>query len=138
VRPFVLQSGDQFRVPPPPTLDSADYAAAFDEVKRLGGDGVVTSTERTEDGLPGAFVVRLWAAAALAAAAAWGLELLLGVGHPIGLGLLATGLYGVVYFAAAAGLGVREGRLVLARIPGIGCRSPRIGSKPVSGRRRDT
>jgi hypothetical protein len=36
VRPFVLQSGDQFRVPPPPALDSADYAAAFDEVKRLG------------------------------------------------------------------------------------------------------
>jgi hypothetical protein len=49
VRPFVLQSGDQFRVPPPPALDSADYAAAFDEVKRLGGDGVVTSTERTEE-----------------------------------------------------------------------------------------
>ena len=73
-------------------------------------------------GLPAAFVVRLWAAAALAAAAAWGLELLLGVGHPIGLGLLAAGLYGVVYFAAAAGLGVREGRLVLARIPGIGRR----------------
>jgi len=49
VRPFVLQSGDQFRVPPPPALDSADYAAAFYEVKRLGGDGVVTSTERTDE-----------------------------------------------------------------------------------------
>jgi len=71
-------------------------------------------------GLPAAFVVRLWAAATLAAAAAWCAKLLVGVGHPIGLGLLASGLYGVVYFAAAAGLGVREGRLVLARIPGIG------------------
>ena len=49
VEPFVLDSGAQFRAPPPPALDSAEYAAAFDEVKRLGGDGVVTPTERTED-----------------------------------------------------------------------------------------
>jgi hypothetical protein len=49
VRPFVLQSGDQFRVPPPPALDSDAYAAAFEEVQRLGGDGVVTPTERTAD-----------------------------------------------------------------------------------------
>ena len=33
--------------PPPPALDSPEYAAAFDEVKRLGGDGIVTPTERT-------------------------------------------------------------------------------------------
>jgi hypothetical protein len=49
VAPFALGSADQFRVPPPPALDSAAYAAAFDEVKRLGGDGVVTSTERTAE-----------------------------------------------------------------------------------------
>jgi hypothetical protein len=49
VDPFVLKSADQFRAPPPPALDSPEYAAAFDEVKRLGGDGVVTPTERTED-----------------------------------------------------------------------------------------
>jgi hypothetical protein len=48
VRPFVLKSADQFRVPPPPALDSPEYTAAFDEVKRLGGDGA-TPTERTED-----------------------------------------------------------------------------------------
>jgi hypothetical protein len=47
--PFVLESADQFRAPPPPTLDSPEYTAAFDEVKRLGGDGIVTPTERTED-----------------------------------------------------------------------------------------
>jgi PAP2 superfamily protein len=46
---FVLESADQFRTPPPPALDSPEYAAAFDQVKRLGGDGVVTPTERTED-----------------------------------------------------------------------------------------
>ncbi len=49
VRPFVLRSGEQFRVPPPPDMSSAEYAAAFDEVKRLGGDGVTTPTERTEE-----------------------------------------------------------------------------------------
>jgi hypothetical protein len=49
VRPFVLDSADRFRALPPPSLDSAEYAAAFEEAKRLGGDGVVTPTERTED-----------------------------------------------------------------------------------------
>lgn len=49
VRPFVLTSGEQFRVPPPPALVSLAYAAAFDEVKRLGGDGIVTPTERTAE-----------------------------------------------------------------------------------------
>jgi hypothetical protein len=49
VKPFVLKSADQFGVPPPPALDSPEYTAAFDEVKRLGGDGVVTPTERTPD-----------------------------------------------------------------------------------------
>ncbi|HVN84421.1 MAG TPA: chloroperoxidase [Candidatus Binatia bacterium] len=48
VRPFVLQSGSQLRIPPPPALDSVEYATAFDEVKALGGDGVVTPTVRSE------------------------------------------------------------------------------------------
>ncbi len=39
VKPFVLQSASQFPAPPPPALNSAAYAAAFDEVKRLGGCG---------------------------------------------------------------------------------------------------
>jgi hypothetical protein len=49
VKPFVLQSGSQFRAPAPPAMESAEYAEAFDEVKRLGGDGVTTPTERTDD-----------------------------------------------------------------------------------------
>lgn len=49
VTPFSLQSGDQFRTPPPPALDSAEYTAAFDETKRLGGDVVHTATERTDE-----------------------------------------------------------------------------------------
>ena len=43
VKPFALERADQFRVPPPPRLDSADYAAAYNEVKTLGGDGLVDS-----------------------------------------------------------------------------------------------
>ena len=49
VTPFVMASPEQFRVPPPPELASAEYAAAFDEVKRLGGDGINTPTERSEE-----------------------------------------------------------------------------------------
>ena len=49
VKPFVIPSASRFRVSPPPDLDSAEYAEAFDEVKRLGGDGLVTPTERTAD-----------------------------------------------------------------------------------------
>ena len=48
VKPFVLTSADQFRAPEPPPLDSAEYLAAFDEAKRLGGDGVITPTVRSE------------------------------------------------------------------------------------------
>ncbi len=47
--PFVLTSGQQFRAPPPPALTSAAYAAAYDEAKRLGGDGITTPTERTPE-----------------------------------------------------------------------------------------
>jgi hypothetical protein len=49
VIPFVITDAAQFRLPPPPALNSAEYAAAFNEVKRLGGDGIVTPTERTEE-----------------------------------------------------------------------------------------
>jgi hypothetical protein len=49
VSPFVLRSADQFRVPPPPSLTSSRYTRAFNEVKRLGGDGITTPTERTAE-----------------------------------------------------------------------------------------
>src|SRR4051794_22207560 len=49
VKPFVLQSAVQFPVRPPPALTSPEYTTAFNEVKRLGGDGVVTPTTRTAD-----------------------------------------------------------------------------------------
>lgn len=49
VTPFVLVSSSQYRVPPPPPLNSAAYTAAFNEVKHLGGDGTHTPNDRTAD-----------------------------------------------------------------------------------------
>jgi hypothetical protein len=49
VKPFVLATSSQFRAPPPPAMTSDEYTAAYDEVKRLGGDGVTTPTERSEE-----------------------------------------------------------------------------------------
>ena len=49
VDPLVLRSASQFRAAAPPALTSQAYTTAFREVKRLGGDGIVTPTERTAD-----------------------------------------------------------------------------------------
>jgi hypothetical protein len=47
VRPFVMTAASQFRAPAPPALASSRYTAAYDEVKRLGGDNITTPTQRT-------------------------------------------------------------------------------------------
>ena len=57
-KPFVIQSTDQFRVPAPPPMTSAEYAAAYNEVKNVGGDGIVTPTTRTADQT---FIGTFWA-----------------------------------------------------------------------------
>jgi hypothetical protein len=49
VQPFVLQSSAQFRAPPPQAINSPEYAAAFNEVKSVGGDGLNTPTSRTDE-----------------------------------------------------------------------------------------
>jgi hypothetical protein len=49
VEPFVIESASQFRAPTPPALDSLAYTIAYEEAKRLGGDGIVTPTERTPE-----------------------------------------------------------------------------------------
>ena len=45
-RPFMLTRQDQFRSPPPPAIDSADYTRAFEEVKKVGR---FRSAARTSD-----------------------------------------------------------------------------------------
>jgi hypothetical protein len=47
VKPFLMQSSSQFRSPGPNALTSAAYTADFNEVKGLGGDGLVTPSART-------------------------------------------------------------------------------------------
>ncbi|WP_338758966.1 vanadium-dependent haloperoxidase [Massilia sp. METH4] len=48
MRPFTVNAIAQFRPPPPPALESAEYAADFNEVKMLGG---MNSTRRTAEQL---------------------------------------------------------------------------------------
>ena len=46
VKPFLIQSSSQFRSVPPPALDSAQWAAEFNEVKSLGRATGSTRTDR--------------------------------------------------------------------------------------------
>ena len=52
VKPFLIQSSSQFRSAPPPALDSAQWAAEFNEVKGLGRatGSTRTDTRRTSPG----------------------------------------------------------------------------------------
>jgi hypothetical protein len=57
VRPFALETGDQFRPPPPPTVTSPRYTTDFDEIKSLGEiNSIARSAEQTDIG-------RFWGAA---------------------------------------------------------------------------
>jgi hypothetical protein len=54
LRPFVLKSGDQFRPPAPYALSSPQWAADFNEVKRMGAKaGSARTPEQTE-------IARFW------------------------------------------------------------------------------
>ena len=47
--PFVLFSADQFRPSPPDPVSSKRYAADYNEIKALGGNGTTTPSARTPD-----------------------------------------------------------------------------------------
>lgn len=57
----------------------------------------------------------LWATAAVAAGAGWGIRGLVGALHPIVLALVVLIPFGALYVGLAAALGVREARSLLAR-----------------------
>jgi putative peptidoglycan lipid II flippase len=61
-------------------------------------------------------VLKLWACAALAAGAGWGVKLLLGEAHPWVMAALVLGTFGLVYLAATVAAGVEEARALLARV----------------------
>jgi len=49
VTPFVLRNSSQFRADPPYDVTDSAYTADFEEVKRLGGDGTTTPSDRTPE-----------------------------------------------------------------------------------------
>jgi len=49
VTPFVLRDSSQFRAAAPYDVTTRRYTADFAEVKRIGGDGVTTASERTAE-----------------------------------------------------------------------------------------
>lgn len=49
VKPFAMLFPQQYRAAPPPALTSALYTWSFDQLVRLGGDGITTPTERTAE-----------------------------------------------------------------------------------------
>ena len=67
-------------------------------------------------GLPISFLVQVWIAALLAAAAARGLLFVLGVRDPILLAVLALGLYGVAFLAVSLSLRLPEADSMLSLI----------------------
>jgi putative peptidoglycan lipid II flippase len=67
-------------------------------------------------GLSVGFVGRLWVAAAMSAAVAWGVKIALGTGHPILLATAAFAPYGVVYFLITGAMGLPESRTIIRSI----------------------
>jgi hypothetical protein len=47
VKPWVIGDVDDYLPPPPPALDSFEYAAAYNQLIAFGGDGVETPTNRS-------------------------------------------------------------------------------------------
>jgi putative peptidoglycan lipid II flippase len=66
--------------------------------------------------LPAAFLVRVWAAALIAAAIAWLLKAAVAGWHPIALAAVVLGAYGAGYLALAWALRVPEAAAMVARL----------------------
>ena len=76
-------------------------------------------------GLPAPFISKLWVAAGAAAAGGWGVKLMMGVNHPIGLAILSLGAYGSIYFLVTKAFRLPEAVDVMSRVLGIaGLRRP--------------
>ena len=72
-------------------------------------------------GISGRFVATLWACAAAAAAAGWGIRVLTEGRNHLVAGLLVLATYGVIYLGASLVAGVPEARTALSR---VGLRMP--------------
>jgi putative peptidoglycan lipid II flippase len=77
-----------------------------------------------QTGLAGDYVLKLWSAAALGAAAGWAVKVAIPALHPVATAILVLGPYGIVFFTTAYALRIPEASTVLARVRR---RSPRSG-----------
>jgi putative peptidoglycan lipid II flippase len=77
-------------------------------------------------GLPLGFTARLWASAAAAAAAGWGVKLAIGHRNPVLAAALILTPYGLVYLGASLLAGVEEAAALLARVPGAAAALARV------------
>jgi len=73
--------------------------------RRLGPTGVALR-----------YVGKLWLAAGLGAAAAWGVKLALGTEHAVLLAVVALGAYGALYFGVTAAMSVGETAAIATRL----------------------
>ena len=78
-------------------------------------------------GVAAIYLVKLWTAAAIAAAFGFGLKRVLPPLHAIPLAILVLGTYGVLYFAIGAGFGIPEARRILKNF--INAPSRLLGAK---------
>lgn len=69
-----------------------------------------------QTGLPAAFTLQLWTAAALGAAVAWLVKLSVGSLHPLWMAPLVLGPYGIVFFATTLAFKLPEARATAGRI----------------------
>jgi putative peptidoglycan lipid II flippase len=67
-------------------------------------------------GIPRRRLLTLWSSAALAAVVALGVHALAPVGHPLVVGILVIGAYGLTYFASTAMAGVEDATEFVSRI----------------------
>ena len=75
VRPFILQSADQFLPPPPPSLGSAQWVTAFNEIKTDGSNANPNTMERATAMFWTANVIRQYNRLARDVATSQGLDL---------------------------------------------------------------
>jgi putative peptidoglycan lipid II flippase len=109
-------------VPPALGLDPKWGAAGLTASAGVAGWVEFVLLRRSMNARIGATGVRprhaavLWAAAGAAAAAAWAVKLALGPRHPLISAGATLGVYALVYGGITSASGVREARLVLARL----------------------
>jgi putative peptidoglycan lipid II flippase len=66
-------------------------------------------------GLPSPYLIKLWFAAFLGAAAGWAGKILLGPRHPIPVAILVLGLYGLTYFGVTSAINITEARNIIGK-----------------------